>query len=215
MTKGRTFLWCGIILFVLMFGLYLSTAATSIVPGDPTEYTFVAHLLGIAHPPGYAFMTLLTKLWQMLVPLGSIAQRSHWLAGAAGALTATLVFGAIHHVRNASADSVPPTLVLLPSLLAGPSVALAADHWQHSIHINSHIITATLNALAVFLLLRWWQTVRSPNSTRWLYAFCVVAVLPHQTHTGTRAPCLSGEYHIHAGPDGLDSCDGITFGYLG
>ena len=168
----RTPLIVGGVVLLGVFILYVSTAAASIVPGDPTEYTFVGYVLGIAHPPGYAFMTLLTKLWQTLAPVGSVAQRSHWLASAAGALTVLAVLGAVWQV---SGRDKRPTW--LPPLFAALSLAVAADFWQHSIHINSHIVTVTLNALAVFLLLRWWRSVRDQDDgqLRWLYAFCVVA----------------------------------------
>jgi hypothetical protein len=158
-------------------GLYWMTAATGIVPGDPTEYTFVAHVLGIAHPPGYAFMTLVTKVWQTIVPLGSVAQRSHWLAGVAGALTSVLVFGAVWQV-GAKSGRGRVAAVAVPALLGGLSVAVAADHWQHSIHINSHIVTVTLNGAAIFLLLRWWRT----GKDGWLVGFCVVAGLGPTHH---------------------------------
>ncbi len=164
------------LLFVAALALYLVTAAAGIVPGDPSEYTFVAHLLGIAHPPGYAFMTLLTKLWQTLIPLGSVAQRSHWLAGAAGALAAALAYGAVWQITRHESEG--RGIGVLPAALAGLSVAVAADQWQHSIHVNSHSITVTLNALALFLLLRWWRTGRERN----LYAFCVVAGLGPTHH---------------------------------
>ncbi len=157
-----------------LFALYAATAATGIVPGDPAEYTFVAHLMGIAHPPGYAFMTLLTKAWQTLVPIGSIAQRSHLLAAAAGALTSALVFGAVWQIESKRATR--PSL--LPPLFAALTVAVAADHWQHSIHVNSHMVTVTLNTLAIFLLLRWWRT----DQDRWLYAFSAVAGLGPTHH---------------------------------
>ncbi len=170
--RQRPALLIGSALFLGSLALYLSTAATGTVPGDPAEYTFVAHLLGIAHPPGYAFMTLLTKAWQMLMPLGSVAQRSHWLAAAAGTLTGVLVFGIVWQI---SSDGQARRLhsQLLPALFASLSVIAAADHWQHSIHVNPHIITVTLNALVLFLLLRWSRTGRD----RWLYASCVVAGL--------------------------------------
>jgi hypothetical protein len=159
-----------LVVWASLLGLYLATAATGIVPGDPTEYTFVAHMLGIAHPPGYAFMTLLTKLWQTVVPLGTIAQRSHWLAAVAGALTSALVLGAVWQIEDKQwRGRVVERAV--PAVLGGLVVGVAADHWQHSIHINSHIITVTLNAAAIFLLLRWWRTEKD----RWLYGFCVVA----------------------------------------
>jgi hypothetical protein len=46
------------------FALFANTLAPGTVFGDPTAYALVPHLWGILHPPGYAFMTLLVKLWQ-------------------------------------------------------------------------------------------------------------------------------------------------------
>ena len=69
--KPRPFpLWLLLLILPIAYGL---TLARSVVFGDPTEYTFVAHVLGIAHPPGYAFYTLLGKLFQTVVPLGAVA----------------------------------------------------------------------------------------------------------------------------------------------
>ena len=58
----------GLAVFITAFGSYLSTLAPVQVPGDPSEYTFTPWILGIAHPPGYGFYTLLAALWQALVP---------------------------------------------------------------------------------------------------------------------------------------------------
>ncbi len=168
------------ILLAGLFALYVATAAAGIVPGDPAEYTFVAHLLGIAHPPGYALMILLTKLWQVLVPFGSIAQRSHWMAGAAGAVTSVLVYGVVGQIsdrRGGGADQGISGRLVGP-VVAALSVAVAADFWQHSIHINSHITTVTLNALAIFALVRWWRTSRDG----WLYTFSLVVGLGLTQH---------------------------------
>ena len=74
-----------LLLLPLAYGL---TLARSVVFGDPTEYTFVAHVLGIAHPPGYAFYTLLGKLFQTLVPLGAVAARMHLLSAVVATVAA-------------------------------------------------------------------------------------------------------------------------------
>ena len=65
-----------ILLFFGVFALYAATAAPATLFGDPSEYQFIPAILGIAHPPGYAFYTLLAKLWQTLVPLGAIPFRT-------------------------------------------------------------------------------------------------------------------------------------------
>lgn len=164
------------------FALFAGTLAPGMVFGDPTEYTLVPHLWGILHPPGYAFMTLLVKLWQTLIPIGTLAYRTNLLSAAAGAAAGALVFGMVNL-------TLPP----LPSiqdgrgeragvggeaLLAALSLYAAADFWQHSIHTNAHIVTAMLASLALFVLLRWQST----GNDRWLIAFAFVAGLSVTHH---------------------------------
>ena len=82
-------------LFVATFALYVATLAPSVVPGDPGEYQFIPHILGIAHPPGYAVFTILAKLWTSVIRVGSVAYRSNLLAAAAGAWTVLMVYGIV------------------------------------------------------------------------------------------------------------------------
>ncbi|MCZ7544527.1 MAG: DUF2723 domain-containing protein [Anaerolineae bacterium] len=112
------------------------------------------HILGVIHPPGYAFYTLLAKAWQTLVPVGSVAYRTHLLSAAAGALTVTLVYGA---VRQLTPPAWRGLRAFLPAVSAAFSLAVATDLWQHASHANAHIVTVTLAALGTFLLLRWWR----------------------------------------------------------
>ncbi|MEZ4517924.1 MAG: DUF2723 domain-containing protein [Chloroflexota bacterium] len=57
-----------LLLILIIPAVYIATLARTVVWGDPTEYTFVANILGIAHPPGYAFYTLLGKLAKLSSP---------------------------------------------------------------------------------------------------------------------------------------------------
>jgi len=140
------------LLFVAVFALYAATAAPGTLFGDPSEYQFIPAILGIAHPPGYAFYTLLAKLWQVLVPVGTVAFRTNLLAAAVGAWAVTAVYLAV-------TDCLPHPSPLA-SLLAALSLAAAPDLWQHSIHANAHIVSAALAATHLWLLTRWWRTGR-------------------------------------------------------
>ena len=80
--------------------LYILTLAQSPVLGDPSEYTFVANMLGIAHPPGYAFITLLGKLFQTIIPIGTVAWRMHLLAAVSASVGAWFVFGIISTIAK-------------------------------------------------------------------------------------------------------------------
>ncbi len=163
----------GLLLFGAVFLLYASSVPPVQVPGDPSEYTFIPWILGIAHPPGYGFYTLLAALWQRLVPIGSVAYRTHLLAAAAGALSAVLVYAIVQRLvmRPERGTPVHKFEAHLPAIFAGLSLAAATDVWQHSIHTNAHIITLLFAAASVFLLIEWWRS----GKDRWLYLFAVIA----------------------------------------
>jgi hypothetical protein len=169
--KHLTALFGGLI-FVVAFGSYLATLAPAQVPGDPSEYTFIPWILGIAHPPGYGFYTLLASVWQHIIPIGSVAYRSNMLAAFAGASSAMLVYLIVQRLtmRQSSGSPISKTEAHLPAVFAGLSFAAAVDVWQHSIHINAHIITLLLATLSVFLLIEWWST----EQDRWLYLFGLI-----------------------------------------
>lgn len=159
---------------LILLASYLATLARTPVFGDPTEYTFVAHILGIAHPPGYAFFTLLGRLVQTVVPLGSVAWRMHLLAALAGTAVALFVFGSVQ-TAALRLHNVPGRrgLGLVAALFVALSVGTAVNQWQHAIHANPHIITGAFLVANLFFLTRWWATAND----HWLYTFCLSAGL--------------------------------------
>ncbi|RMF26795.1 MAG: DUF2723 domain-containing protein, partial [Chloroflexi bacterium] len=169
------------LLFAVTLALYALTLAPTVLFGDPTEYQFIPYILGIAHPPGYAFYTLLAALWQRLVPVGTVAYRTNLLAAVAGALTVVLVYGMAAMLLappRPDQDRSPPSQrassgPLLAALFAALSLAVSTDFWQHSLHANAHIVSAALAALTLWTGLRWWRTAQP----RWLYAFAFLAAL--------------------------------------
>jgi hypothetical protein len=161
--------------------LYLATMARGLVLGDPTEYTFVANVLGIAHPPGYAFITLLGKLFQTVVPFGDIAWRMHLLSVVVATTALLLAFGTVRTYAASLSDSTTAGAVngpIIAAVFAALCIAFGADFWQHAIHANPHIITATFLAANLFFLTRWWSSDGgSETSERWLLLFSFSAGL--------------------------------------
>ena len=150
-----------LLVFLVAFTLYASTAAPGTLFGDPAEYQFIPAVLGIAHPPGYAFYTLLARLWQALVPLGTVAFRTNLLAAAVGAWVVTSVYLMVRDLQSIVCESQPVACAsFLPPLFAAISLAVAPDLWQHAIHANAHIVSAALATTHLWLLVRWWRTGR-------------------------------------------------------
>jgi hypothetical protein len=185
------------LLLLLVPILYVATLAQTLVFGDPTEYTFVANVLGIAHPPGYAFITLLGKLFQSLVPFGEIPWRMHLLSAFSATTAVLFVYGIIRAFEDGHPYSIEVgrfSAGALAGVFAALSIAFGADFWQHAIHANPHNITATFLAANLYFLTRWWaaaqgsgQEVGWTNSTekitvnhqgdRWLLIFSFSAGL--------------------------------------
>ncbi|MFZ0546201.1 MAG: DUF2723 domain-containing protein [Candidatus Promineifilaceae bacterium] len=167
--------------------LYLITLARGLVLGDPTEYTFVANILGIAHPPGYAFITLVGKLFQTLVPFGDIPWRMHLLSAVFATLAALFIFATIRTISTAIPGNHNQFTTLI-TLFAALLVGFSADIWQHAIHANPHIITAAFLVGNLFFLTKWYIGSIVPevgpigpnhrrDSVNWLLVFCVSAGL--------------------------------------
>ncbi len=176
--KSRTPRLLPILLFSAVFALYAATSAPATLFGDPSEYQFIPAILGIAHPPGYAFYTLLAKLWQTLVPVGTIAFRTNLLAAAVGAWTVTVVYlitwelCTTHHVSRFTFHVSRFTFHasrVVASLFAALSLTASPDFWQHAIHANAHVVSAALATTHLWLLIYWWRTGRD----RWLATFAV------------------------------------------
>jgi len=172
------------LLFVAVFTLYAATAAPATLFGDPSEYQFIPAIAGIAHPPGYAFYTLLAKLWQTIVPFGTVAFRTNLLAAAMGAWTVTAVYLITSDLSTSYASRFTfdvSRLTFHASLFAALSLAAAPDLWQHAIHANSHIVSAALAVTHLWLLIRWWRT----GYDRWLAAFAIALGLAATHHPVT------------------------------
>lgn len=161
---------------VLLLALYLATMARGLVLGDPTEYTFVANLPAIAHPPGYAFITLIGWLFQHSLPLGDFPWRMHLVAVTAGTIAALAVFGIVYQTVE------PKTRGRLPAAAAAALLAgTAANIWQHTIHANPHILTAAFLVTNCFFLIRW-SILPQDRRWKWLWLFCLSAGLGATHH---------------------------------
>ena len=168
-----------LLVLTLSVSLFALTLAPGTLYGDPSEYQFIPAIWGIAHPPGYAFYTLLAGVWQRIIAVGSIAYRTNLLSAFAGAWAASRVTTMVLSIAVGDGGTMVAARredrkwVAFSAVLAGIAVAIAPDVWQHSIHANSHIVSAAITATQLWLLVEWWRSGR----TAWLFALaCLVGI---------------------------------------
>ena len=91
--EARADALAAISLFLVTFGLYLSTLAPSVATifDDSLELQLACYQLAIIHPTGYPLYALLGKLFTFL-PFGDVAYRVNLLSAVAAAWAVTLVY---------------------------------------------------------------------------------------------------------------------------
>ena len=89
------------LIFLITFIVYLVTLFPSCAPyRDTGEMISMAHTLGVAHPPGYPFYTLLSKAALIFIHFGNEAYRLNVLSALAGALTAYFMYRVFLLINN-------------------------------------------------------------------------------------------------------------------
>lgn len=135
------------ILFVLSLSLYVHTLAPTVLPADAGEFQFVAHVLGIAHPPGYPLYTLLAKCFTLL-PIGDIAYRVNLFAAVTSALTLVVLCRAVRRITRSG----------MAGWIAAVGLGVATTFWAQSTTANIRSLTALFVALQLDTLLAYAQS---------------------------------------------------------
>jgi hypothetical protein len=135
--------------FCLGLTLYILTLAPDVLTADNAEYQFVAHRLGVAHPPGFAFYTLLGKLFTLL-PLNNPAWRVNLYAAVTGALTLALIARTVQRLTGSTWGGLAATLAL----------GVAPTFWAQSTTANIRGLTAFFTAWCFDALVAFDQARR-------------------------------------------------------
>jgi dolichyl-phosphate-mannose-protein mannosyltransferase len=128
------------------FTVYLATLSPTVNGGDSGELITVAHVMGVAHPPGFPLHSVLAKLFTLL-PAGSVAWRVNLFSAVCDAAAAGLLFAAVRLWTGSAAAGV----------LGALSFAFSPLVWLYAIQAEvfglNNLFTAVLALLSVRLAL--------------------------------------------------------------
>ena len=148
-------------IFLGATALYLFTLAPSITQQhfgvDSAELTATAHIMGVAHPPGYPTYLLLAKTFSLLVPWGDVAHRINVLSAVSGAGAAVLVYYISHLVieRTLRVSGATFFRASAASIVAAASFAVSPLLWSQSVIAEVYSLNALFTGGVMLLALRW------------------------------------------------------------
>ena len=159
----------GLVFFVTTV-IYLSTLAPTVAFWDCGEFITTAYTLGIPHPPGAPFYTLLGRIFSML-PFGEIAFRVNLLSAAAGIATVVLIYLCTVRLLSTWLDrenTVQQLAIFVGGVVASLSTAFSFSFWNNAIEAEVYGLSMCITMLAVWVALRWDDAHKDHNSDRLL-----------------------------------------------
>lgn len=150
--------------------IYLSTLAPTVAFWDCGEFITTAYTLGIPHPPGAPFYTLLGRIFSLL-PFGEIAFRVNLLSAAAGIATVVLIYLCTVRLLSAWLDrenTVQQLAIFVGGVVASLSTAFSFSFWNNAIEAEVYGLSMCITMLAVWVALRWDDAHKDHNSDRLL-----------------------------------------------
>lgn len=133
-------------LFLFFIALYIVTAGGWVVPyRDAGEMSSVLATMGVAHPPGYPFYTLLGRLF-MELPLGNLAYRAGLFSAFAGAVALPLLYLLLRTWTG-----------ILPSLAGALFLGFSRPYWELSLVSEMYALGILMLTLILLAALRWRQ----------------------------------------------------------
>lgn len=166
--QGRSAPWpfldrvSGVLVAVAGFVLYGRTAAPSVATifDDSLEFQVVLPSLGIAHPSGYPFYTLLGKLFTEVLPFRDPAGRANLLSATAAALAVGMLFVVARKIAGSR----------LAAVIAAAALALSPAWWSQATIAEVYALHGLLVTLFIYLLLRWEESSLASRNLRGAYA---------------------------------------------
>ncbi|OGK17805.1 hypothetical protein A2866_02255, partial [Candidatus Roizmanbacteria bacterium RIFCSPHIGHO2_01_FULL_39_8] len=163
--------------FFIPLAIYTITLAPTITFGDSGELVTAAYHLGISHPPGSPFWTILAKLFT-LIPVNSVAWRVNFSSAFFSSISASLFFLVLLYVTNLF--NIKARKVYVYSLLLISTLLFSFSKTTWTVSVIAEVWSLN-NLLFCMLLLTLFSWVRS-KKPKFLYLSAFLFGLSLATH---------------------------------
>ena len=148
----------GALVFLITCFVYIRTVAPTVTFWDTGEFIAASYILGIPHPPGAPFHTLLGRIFTLFADPDGVAFSVNLISVLSGAATALLLFlcsvGLLS--RRLRPDRISDRIAILTGgAVASLSAAFSTSFWANSTEAEVYALSMLFTVLAFYLALCW------------------------------------------------------------
>ena len=148
----------GTLVFLITCFVYIRTVAPTVTFWDTGEFIAASYILGVPHPPGAPFHTLLGRIFTLFVNPDNVAFSVNLISVLAGATTALLLY--LCSVRLLTRWLRPDRMadriaILTGGAVAALSAAFSTSFWANATEAEVYALSMLFTVLAFYLALRW------------------------------------------------------------
>ena len=148
----------GALIFLITCFVYVRTVAPTVTFWDTGEFIAASYILGVPHPPGAPFHTLLGRIFTLFANPENVAFSVNLISVLASATTALLLY--LCSVRLLTRWLNPGRIsdriaILTGGAVAALSVAFSTSFWANATEAEVYSLSMLFTVLAFYLALRW------------------------------------------------------------
>lgn len=148
----------GALVFIITCFVYIRTVAPTVTFWDTGEFIAASYILGVTHPPGAPFHTLLGRIFTLFADPDNVAYSVNLISVLSGAATSLLLY--LCSIRllarwfepNRISDRIA---ILTGGAVAAFSAAFSTSFWANATEAEVYALSMLFTVLAFYLALRW------------------------------------------------------------
>ncbi len=169
-----------VVVFWVTLGVYLKTLTPTVPFWDSGEFIATSHILGIPHPPGTPLYVLIGRLFS-LIPVATVALKINFLSSLMSATAVCLMFlvtwrllvRCLGHAPN----QIEKLFIMAGAMTAAFFIAFSDSFWDNAIEAEVYSAASLVQALCVFLALRWAEGREKGKNDNLLLAIVYILAL--------------------------------------
>ena len=171
--------------FVALISVYLYTIAPTVSLWDCGEFIACAHILGVAHPPGTPFFTLLGRIFDIIIPFNEVAKRINFLSSLSSALAGGFLYlillSVFQRFRENRGKRLPLSCHLI-AIFSAIGAGFSYSVWDTSVETEVYSTSILILVIGLWLALHWEENRESRVDNNYILLLVYLIFLAFGIH---------------------------------